>query len=94
MEACPTPQAANPCAIVIFGASGDLTKRKLLPSLYNLGSLIRFTVRNQHAGMLVASDESSPSVSSRLAPRTHDRPSDKARSSVWCVVPWGVLASA
>jgi glucose-6-phosphate 1-dehydrogenase len=27
---------AGPCAIVIFGASGDLTKRKLLPALYNL----------------------------------------------------------
>ncbi len=26
----------DPCAIVIFGATGDLTKRKLLPSLYNL----------------------------------------------------------
>ncbi len=26
----------NPCILVIFGASGDLTKRKLLPSLYNL----------------------------------------------------------
>jgi hypothetical protein len=38
IEACPTPQAADPCAIVIFGASGDLTKRKLLLSLYNLGS--------------------------------------------------------
>src|SRR5580698_10277484 len=38
MDACPIPQAADPCAIVIFGASGDLTKRKLLPSLYNLGS--------------------------------------------------------
>jgi len=38
MDACPIPQAAEPCAIVIFGASGDLTKRKLLPSLYNLGS--------------------------------------------------------
>src|SRR6202046_1970229 len=38
MDACPTPQVAAPCAIVIFGASGDLTKRKLLPSLYNLGS--------------------------------------------------------
>jgi glucose-6-phosphate 1-dehydrogenase len=38
MDACPTPQAAAPCAIVIFGASGDLTKRKLLPSLYNLGA--------------------------------------------------------
>src|SRR3984893_12447595 len=38
MDAFPTPQAADPCAIVIFGASGDLTKRKLIPSLYNLGS--------------------------------------------------------
>src|SRR5690242_3275809 len=25
-----------PCAMVIFGASGDLSKRKLLPSLYRL----------------------------------------------------------
>jgi len=29
-------EAGNPCAMVIFGASGDLTKRKLLPALYNL----------------------------------------------------------
>ncbi len=27
---------ADPCTIVIFGASGDLTKRLLIPSLYNL----------------------------------------------------------
>ncbi|MEA2601866.1 MAG: glucose-6-phosphate 1-dehydrogenase [Acidobacteriota bacterium] len=27
---------APPCAMVIFGATGDLTKRKLLPALYNL----------------------------------------------------------
>jgi glucose-6-phosphate 1-dehydrogenase len=26
----------DPCAIVIFGAGGDLTRRKLLPALYNL----------------------------------------------------------
>ena len=26
----------DPCAMVIFGASGDLTKRKLLPALYSL----------------------------------------------------------
>src|SRR4029453_8715065 len=25
-----------PCAFVIFGAAGDLTKRKLVPALYNL----------------------------------------------------------
>ncbi|PKU24742.1 glucose-6-phosphate dehydrogenase [Telmatospirillum siberiense] len=27
---------ADPCAMVIFGASGDLTKRLLIPALYNL----------------------------------------------------------
>ena len=27
---------ANPITLVIFGASGDLTARKLIPSLYNL----------------------------------------------------------
>ncbi|HEX2303479.1 MAG TPA: glucose-6-phosphate dehydrogenase, partial [Gaiella sp.] len=29
----PTP---DPCALVVFGASGDLTKRKLFPALYAL----------------------------------------------------------
>src|SRR5947208_13011751 len=26
----------DPCVVVIFGASGDLTKRKLLPALFHL----------------------------------------------------------
>jgi len=29
-------QQASPCTMVIFGAGGDLTKRKLIPALYNL----------------------------------------------------------
>ncbi|HEX8684907.1 MAG TPA: glucose-6-phosphate dehydrogenase [Pyrinomonadaceae bacterium] len=29
-------RAAGPCAVVIFGASGDLAKRKLIPALYRL----------------------------------------------------------
>jgi glucose-6-phosphate 1-dehydrogenase len=29
-------RTAEPCIVVIFGASGDLTKRKLLPALYRL----------------------------------------------------------
>jgi len=29
-------EIAEPCVMVIFGASGDLTKRKLIPALYNL----------------------------------------------------------
>jgi glucose-6-phosphate 1-dehydrogenase len=28
----------DPCAIVVFGATGDLTRRKLIPSLYNLSA--------------------------------------------------------
>ncbi len=29
---------ADPCSFVIFGAAGDLTKRLLLPALYNLAT--------------------------------------------------------
>src|SRR5260370_24954214 len=31
-------RTSDPCAVVIFGASGDLTRRKLMPALYNLAS--------------------------------------------------------
>ena len=37
--ACPPKQQArpaDPCALVIFGATGDLTKRLVVPALYNL----------------------------------------------------------
>src|SRR5206468_7856937 len=33
---------ADPCIMVIFGASGDLTGRKLIPAIYNLA----------HAGLM------------------------------------------
>ncbi|HLL14186.1 MAG TPA: hypothetical protein VK388_03840, partial [Pyrinomonadaceae bacterium] len=29
-------RTAEPCVVVIFGATGDLTKRKLVPALYRL----------------------------------------------------------
>jgi len=31
-----TGRLGDPCAMVIFGAAGDLTRRKLIPALYNL----------------------------------------------------------
>jgi glucose-6-phosphate 1-dehydrogenase len=37
--ACPPrrqPKPADPCALVIFGATGDLTKRLVVPAVYNL----------------------------------------------------------
>src|SRR5215472_4780318 len=35
-EAEKTVRQAGPCVMVIFGATGDLTARKLFPALYNL----------------------------------------------------------
>jgi glucose-6-phosphate 1-dehydrogenase len=35
-ELCLFEGSLDPCAIIIFGASGDLTSRKLMPALYNL----------------------------------------------------------
>src|SRR5712692_2096680 len=29
-------RCGDPCVMVIFGAAGDLTRRKLIPALYNL----------------------------------------------------------
>jgi glucose-6-phosphate 1-dehydrogenase len=34
----PGKHPAPPCTLVIFGAAGDLTKRLLMPALYNLSS--------------------------------------------------------
>ncbi|NUQ74991.1 MAG: glucose-6-phosphate dehydrogenase [Polyangiaceae bacterium] len=35
-EGMPEDQSIRPAALIIFGASGDLTKRKLVPAVYNL----------------------------------------------------------
>src|SRR5205814_4138763 len=37
-EGLSTRAVPQPCAIVIFGATGDLTHRKLIPALYNLAA--------------------------------------------------------
>src|SRR5947207_15105321 len=37
-EGLTTRAVPQPCTVVIFGASGDLTYRKLIPALYNLAA--------------------------------------------------------
>ena len=58
-----------PCAIVIFGASGDLSKRKLLPSLYRL-----FYERRISQNFAV--------IGSSRTPMSDDEFRDKMRESV------------
>src|SRR6202020_2335046 len=36
LEGLPIRRRPEPCTLVIFGASGDLTERKLMPALYSL----------------------------------------------------------
>ena len=59
----PTP---SPCVMVIFGATGDLTHRKLIPALYNLAA----DGELPPAVTVVVSD-SSPD-----GPRRYDPPTD------------------
>lgn len=47
-NAIATEKQPDPCAMVVFGASGDLTKRKLIPALYHLA-----TARKLPAGFCV-----------------------------------------
>ncbi|HXW57754.1 MAG TPA: glucose-6-phosphate dehydrogenase [Candidatus Cybelea sp.] len=48
----------DPCAMVIFGAGGDLTKRKLLPAIYNLAT--RRLLPEQFAIVGISIDPYSP----------------------------------
>ena len=75
-------KAAPPCAMVIFGATGDLTRRKLVPALYNLAhtgllpesfAAVGFARRPWSDAMF--RDEMSRGVAefSRLAPLDHLR---------------------
>ena len=45
------PHASIDCILVIIGASGDLTRRKLLPALYNLSRGQRLPARFSVVGV-------------------------------------------
>jgi glucose-6-phosphate 1-dehydrogenase len=61
--------AAEPCVLVIFGATGDLTHRKLMPAIYNLA----------HEGQLPASFAI---VGFARRPKTHDQFRTELRDAV------------
>jgi glucose-6-phosphate 1-dehydrogenase len=46
--------AAPPCAMIIFGAAGDLTKRLVVPALYNLANSGQLSERFQLVGVDLA----------------------------------------
>jgi glucose-6-phosphate 1-dehydrogenase len=45
--ACVAPRHSDPCTIVIMGAIGDLTKRKLMPALFDIVGASRREIDEQ-----------------------------------------------
>ena len=72
----------EPCALVIFGASGDLTQRKLFPALYSLA--FRRLLPEQFGIVGVARSEQSTKewiAAMKKAVQTHSR--DEFKQDVW-----------
>ena len=45
-------EKGSPCVIVIFGATGDLTARKLIPAIYHLNQEALFPIRQPSLDLL------------------------------------------
>ncbi|MBA3366184.1 MAG: glucose-6-phosphate dehydrogenase, partial [Actinobacteria bacterium] len=72
----------EPCAMVIFGASGDLTKRKLLPALYSLA--YRRLLPEQFGLVGVArTEESEEDFRERMKEDVKSHARDEFRDDVW-----------
>src|SRR6266498_1964432 len=72
----------DPCALVIYGASGDLTKRKLLPALYSLA--FRRLLPESFAVVGVArTEESTEAFCARMKDAVQEFGRDELREDVW-----------
>src|SRR6267143_4339500 len=89
------PTKAPPCAMVIFGASGDLTKRLLMPALYNLARAGRLSDKFALIGV-DRSEKSHDDFREELADGVRRFVSDTAEASVaepFDAKTWGFLAA-
>jgi glucose-6-phosphate 1-dehydrogenase len=81
-EGLRVPRTPDPCALVIFGASGDLTRRKLFPAVYSLA--VRNLLPERFAIVGVARTEETDAqfrAAMKEAVRTFGR--DKLDEQVW-----------
>jgi glucose-6-phosphate 1-dehydrogenase len=76
------PRTPDPCALVIFGASGDLTRRKLLPAIYSLA--VRDLLPEQLAIVGVArTEETDAKFRSRMKEAVREFGRDELDEKVW-----------
>ncbi|HYY02321.1 MAG TPA: glucose-6-phosphate dehydrogenase [Gaiellaceae bacterium] len=72
----------DPCALVIFGASGDLTQKKLFPALYSLA--FRKLLPDRFAVLGVArTEETDDAFKERMKDAVQQHGRDEFRQDVW-----------
>src|SRR5919108_905810 len=82
LEGLGARRAPEPCAVTIFGASGDLTRRKLFPALYALA--VRRMLPEQFGVVGVARTEMSTDESrERMRGAVTEYARDEFREDVW-----------
>jgi glucose-6-phosphate 1-dehydrogenase len=82
LEGLQLRRTPDPCALVIFGASGDLTKKKLFPALYSLA--FRRLLPDKFAIVGVArTAESDEEFKARMKEAVQEHGRDEFRDDVW-----------
>ena len=82
LEGLEQRRTPDPCALVIHGASGDLTRRKLLPALYSLA--FRRLLPERFAVVGVArTEESTEEFRARMKEAVGEFGRDELREEVW-----------
>src|SRR5947208_8200509 len=82
LEGLQVSRRPEPCAIAIFGASGDLTKRKLFPALYSLA--YRRLLPESFAVVGVArTEESDEDFKERMKEAVQEHSRDDFRDDAW-----------
>jgi glucose-6-phosphate 1-dehydrogenase len=82
LEGLQLSRTAEPCALAIFGASGDLTRRKLFPALYSLA--VRRLLPEKFGVVGVArSEETDDEFRERMKAAVQEFGRDEFREDVW-----------
>jgi glucose-6-phosphate 1-dehydrogenase len=82
LEGLRLQRTPEPCALVIFGASGDLTRRKLFPALYSL-ALRRLLPEKFGVVGVARSEESDDEFRDRMKHAVQEFGRDEFRDDVW-----------
>ncbi|HEU5277945.1 MAG TPA: glucose-6-phosphate dehydrogenase [Gaiellaceae bacterium] len=82
LEGLEARRAPDPCILVIFGASGDLTKRKLFPALYSL-AYRRLLPQSFAVVGCARSEESDDEFRERMKEAVQEFSRDPFRDDVW-----------